>query len=428
MNQQANKDWVARSLASVWHPCTIALSHGKGVWLHDHDGNRYLDGVSSWWVNLFGHANPRINAALKDQLEKLEHAMLAGFTHEPVVQLSERLAAKTGQALGHCFFASDGASAVEIALKMSFHFWRNTGREQKQEFVCLSGSYHGETVGALGVTDVPIFTEAYGGMVRRAQVVASPAAVGEAEALKQMRELFQQRAPQIAAVIVEPLVQCAVGIAMYEPSYLTKLRALCDEFSVHLVADEIAVGCGRTGTFFACEQAGIWPDFICLSKGISGGYLPLSLVMTTDAIYQAFYHPDIARGFLHSHSYTGNPLACRAALATLDIFDEDDVIVNNRERARKLGDALAKVAQHPSVGKVRQRGMICAFDVTPDVAAGFSRRFFAEALKHELLLRPIGTTVYWMPPYVLSDEEMVLLGDRTLEVLEKVAGSRPAPG
>ncbi len=438
MNQQANKDWVARSLASVWHPCTqmqhheamplIALSHGKGVWLHDHDGNRYLDGVSSWWVNLFGHANPRINAALKDQLEKLEHAMLAGFTHEPVVQLSERLAAKTGQALGHCFFASDGASAVEIALKMSFHFWRNTGREQKQEFVCLSGSYHGETVGALGVTDVPIFTEAYGGMVRRAQVVASPAAVGEAEALKQMRELFQQRAPQIAAVIVEPLVQCAVGIAMYEPSYLTKLRALCDEFSVHLVADEIAVGCGRTGTFFACEQAGIWPDFICLSKGISGGYLPLSLVMTTDAIYQAFYHPDIARGFLHSHSYTGNPLACRAALATLDIFDEDDVIVNNRERARKLGDALAKVARHPSVGKVRQRGMICAFDVTPDVAAGFSRRFFAEALKHELLLRPIGTTVYWMPPYVLSDEEMVFLGDRTLEVLEKVAGSRPAPG
>ena len=438
MNQQANTDWVARSLASVWHPCTqmqhhetmplIALSHGKGAWLHDHAGNRYLDGVSSWWVNLFGHANPRINAALKDQLEKLEHAMLAGFTHEPVVQLSERLAAKTGHALGHCFFASDGASAVEIALKMSFHYWRNTGCEQKQEFVCLSGSYHGETVGALGVTDVPIFTEAYGGMYRRAHVVASPAAAGEDAALQQMRELFEQSASQIAAVIVEPLVQCAVGIAMYEPSYLTKLRALCDEFSVHLVADEIAVGCGRTGTFFACEQAGIWPDFVCLSKGISGGYLPLSLVMTTDQVYQAFYHPDIARGFLHSHSYTGNPLACRAALATLDIFDEDDVIVKNRERAKKLGDALAKVAAHPMAGNARQRGMICAFDVKPSVASGFSRRFFAEALKHELLLRPIGNTVYWMPPYVLSDEEIGMLGERTLEVLEKVAGSRPAPG
>ena len=217
-------------------------------------------------------------------------------------------------------------------------------------------------------------------------------------------------------------------MAMYEPSYLKRLRALCDEFAVHLIADEIAVGCGRTGTFFASEQAGIWPDFICLSKGISGGYLPLSLVMTTDQIYQAFYHPDIARGFLHSHSYTGNPLACRAALATLDMFEEDDVLVKNRERANKLGDALAKVAQHPSVGKVRQRGMICAFDVTPAISAGFSRQFFAEALNHELLLRPIGSTVYWMPPYVVTDEEIEMLGERTLEVLEKVAGSRPAPG
>ena len=438
MNQQANTDWVARSLASVWHPCTqmqhhetlplVALSHGKGTWLFDHQGHRYLDAVSSWWVNLFGHANPRINAALKDQLDKLEHAMLAGFTHEPVVQLSERLAAKTAHALGHCFFASDGASAVEIALKMSFHFWRNTGREQKREFVCLSGGYHGETVGALGVTDVPIFTDAYGGMFKRAHVLASPAAVDEAEALTQMRELLEQRSAQIAAVIVEPLVQCASGMVMYEPSYLKQLRALCDEFAVHLIADEIAVGCGRTGTFFASEQAGIWPDFICLSKGISGGYLPLSLVMTTDQIYQAFYHPDIARGFLHSHSYTGNPLACRAALATLDMFEEDDVLVKNRERANKLGDALAKVAQHPSVGKVRQRGMICAFDVTPAISAGFSRRFFAEALNHELLLRPIGSTVYWMPPYVVTDEEIEMLGERTLEVLEKVAGSRPAPG
>ena len=429
MNQAADKDWVQRSLAAVWHPCTqmqhhetlplVALSHGKGAWLFDHDGRRYLDGVSSWWVNLFGHANPRINAALKDQLDRLEHAMLAGFTHEPVVQLSERLAAKTSHALGHCFFASDGASAVEIALKMSFHYWRNTGREQKQEFVCLSGSYHGETVGALGVTDVPIFTEAYGAMYRRAHVVASPAVAGTEAALQQMRELFERRAAQIAAVIVEPLVQCAVGIAMYEPDYLTRLRVLCDEFSVHLVADEIAVGCGRTGTFFAVEQAGIWPDFLCLSKGISGGYLPLSLVMTTDDVYRAFYHPDVARGFLHSHSYTGNPLACRAALATLDIFDEDDVIAQNRVRAQKLGDALVKVAVHPAVGNARQRGMICAFDVTPAQAQGFSRRFFSEALQQELLLRPIGTTVYWMPPYVLTDEEMAWLGDTTMAVLER---------
>jgi adenosylmethionine-8-amino-7-oxononanoate aminotransferase len=405
----------------------MAISHGKGAWLYDYEGGRYLDAVSSWWVNLFGHANPRINAALNDQLEKLEHAMLAGFTHAPVVQLSERLAAKTNHALGHCFFASDGASAVEIALKMSFHAWRNSGRPQKQEFVCLTGSYHGETVGALGVTDVPLFTEAYGGMYRRAHVVASPAASGELNALSQMRALLERRAGQIAAVIVEPLVQCAGGMAMYEANYLSQLRALCDQFSVHLIADEIAVGCGRTGSFFACEQAAIWPDFMCLSKGISGGYLPLSLVMTTDDIYQAFYHPDIGRAFLHSHSYTGNPLACRAALATLDIFDEDDVLLKNRERVDKLGAALAKVAAHPSVNNARQTGMICAFDVTLEVTDGFSRRFFAEALQQGVLLRPIGTTVYWMPPYVVSDEEIALLGDATLSVLENVAGSRPAP-
>ncbi len=432
MNQPAHNaagaGWVGRSLAAVWHPCTqmqhhetlplVALSHGRGAWLFDHEGRRYLDGVSSWWVNLFGHANPRINAALKDQLDRLEHAMLAGFTHEPVVQLSERLAARTGHALGHAFYASDGASAVEIALKMSFHFWRNTGRAQKQEFACLSGSYHGETVGALGVTDVPVFTEAYGGMFRRAHVVPSPAA-GEQAALQQMRQLLERRGDRIAAVIVEPLVQCAVGMAMYDASYLTQLRALCDEFSVHLIADEIAVGCGRTGSFFACEQAGIWPDFLCLSKGISGGYLPLSLVLTTDTVYEAFYHPQTARGFLHSHSYTGNPLACRAALATLDIFDEDDVLATNRERAQRLGDALAKLAAHPAVSRVRQRGMICAFDVTPAVADGFARRFFTESLQQELLLRPIGRTVYWMAPYVLSDEEIALLGERTLAVVER---------
>jgi adenosylmethionine-8-amino-7-oxononanoate aminotransferase len=406
----------------------MAISHGKDAWLYDYEGRRYLDAVSSWWVNLFGHANSRINAALNDQLEKLEHAMLAGFTHAPVVRLSERLAAKTNHALGHCFFASDGASAVEIALKMSFHAWRNAGHPQKQEFVCLTGSYHGETVGALGVTDVPLFTEAYGGMYRRAHVVASPAAYGELNALSQMRALLERRAGQIAAVIVEPLVQCAGGMAMYEAGYLSQLRALCDQFSVHLIADEIAVGCGRTGSFFACEQAAIWPDFMCLSKGISGGYLPLSLVMTTDDIYQAFYHPDIGRAFLHSHSYTGNPLACRAALATLDIFDEDDVLLKNRERANKLGAALAKVAAHPNVSNARQTGMICAFDVMPEVADGFSRRFFAEALQQGVLLRPIGTTVYWMPPYVVSDEEIALLGDVTLAVLDKVAGSRPAPG
>jgi len=437
------QDWVNRSLRSVWHPCTqmqhhetvplIPVSHGRGAWLYDHEGKRYLDAISSWWVNLFGHANPRINAALKDQLDRLEHAMLAGFTHEPVIRLSEQLSDMTGRTLGHAFYASDGASAVEIALKMSFHAWRNSGRADKQEFVCLKGSYHGETIGALAVTDVALFKDAYGPLLRAARTVMSPDARNAQEgesaqdmarrAAKDVETLFQERADKIAAIIIEPLVQCATGMAMHDPLYLSLVRELCDRYDVHLILDEIAVGCGRTGTFFACEQAGIWPDFLCLSKGISGGYLPLSLVLTRDEVYQAFYSADVTRGFLHSHSYTGNPLACRAALATLQIFKDDNVLVANKQRAASLTAAMAPLAQHERVTHFRQAGMIWAFDaVEPDAAraATFSRRFFSAALENELLLRPIGRTVYLMPPYILSDDEMAGLAERTRLVFESV--------
>jgi adenosylmethionine-8-amino-7-oxononanoate aminotransferase len=411
----------------------VAVHHGSGPWLYDHDGNRYLDAISSWWVNLFGHANPRINAALKQQLDTLEHAMLAGFTHEPVVALSEQLSALTDGVLGHCFYASDGASAVEIALKMSFHSWRNRGLGDKKEFVCLKGGYHGETVGALGVTDVPIFREAYDALLKPAHCLMSPdarqALPGEAadhvalRASSELETLLQARAAHISAVIIEPLVQCAGGMAMHSPVYLQEVRRLCTAFNVHLIADEIAVGCGRTGRFFACEHAGIWPDFLCLSKGISGGYLPLSLVMTRDDVYQSFYSDSMARGFLHSHSYTGNPLACRAALATLQIFEEDDVLAGNLVRAEKLSLALRPLTTHSKVKHFRQQGMMWAFDAQvddPSLAATFSRRFFASALKHELLLRPIGTTVYVMPPYVLSDADTGLLAERLQTVFDEV--------
>ncbi len=435
-------DWVSRSLQSVWHPCTqmqhhestplIPVSHGRGPWLYDQDGRRYLDAISSWWVNLFGHANPRINAALRDQLDKLEHAMLAGFTHEPVIELSERLSALTDRRLGHAFYASDGASAVEIALKMSFHSWRNRGQADKQEFVCLQGSYHGETIGALAVTDVALFKDAYGPLLRAAQTVMSPdarqARDGETaqdvarRAAADVERLFAERSDRIAAIIVEPLVQCAAGMAMHDPLYLQLVRALCDRYGVHLILDEIAVGCGRTGTFFACEQAGIWPDFVTLSKGISGGYLPLSVVLTTDEVYQAFYSADVTRGFLHSHSYTGNPLACRAALATLDIFAQDDVLAANRAKAERITAALAPLRAHSRVRHFRQQGMIWAFDAE-GVDKAFSRRFFANATQNELLLRPIGATVYLMPPYILDDGDIALLAERTLAVFEQtIAG------
>jgi adenosylmethionine-8-amino-7-oxononanoate aminotransferase len=437
------QDWVNRSLRSVWHPCTqmqhhetvplIPVSHGRGAWLYDHEGKRYLDAISSWWVNLFGHANPQINAALKDQLDRLEHAMLAGFTHEPVVRLSEQLSDMTGRVLGHAFYASDGASAVEIALKMSFHAWRNAGRVQKQEFVCLKGSYHGETIGALAVTDVALFKDAYGPLLRSSRVVTSPDARNAQEgetaqdvarrAAKDVENLFIERADHIAAIIIEPLVQCATGMAMHDPLYLTLVRELCDRHSVHMILDEIAVGCGRTGTFFACEQAGIWPDFLCLSKGISGGYLPLSLVLTRDEVYDAFYSTDVRRGFLHSHSYTGNPLACRAALATLQIFKDDNVLANNKLRAARLTAALEPLKQHERVRHFRQSGMIWAFDAVENDAARastFSRRFFTAALENELLMRPIGRTVYLMPPYILNDDENDGLAERTRQVFESV--------
>jgi adenosylmethionine-8-amino-7-oxononanoate aminotransferase len=411
----------------------VAVQRGSGPWLYDHDGNRYLDAISSWWVNLFGHANPRINDALKQQLDTLEHAMLAGFTHEPVVVLSEKLSALTDGALGHCFYASDGSSAVEIALKMSFHSWLNQGLGSKQEFVCLKGGYHGETVGALGVTDVPIFRDAYDALLKPAHTLMSPDARQSIEgesadqvalrAAKELETLLQARAAHISAVIIEPLVQCAGGMAMHSPVYIQEVRRLCSAFNVHFIADEIAVGCGRTGHFFACQHADVWPDFLCLSKGISGGYLPLSLVMTRNDVYASFYSDSIARGFLHSHSYTGNPLACRAALATLEIFEKDDVLAQNRVLAKRISNELAPLAAHEKVGHFRQQGMVWAFDAKVEdtkLAATFSRRFFASALKHELLVRPIGTTVYVMPPYVLSYSDAGFLAERLQTVFDEV--------
>lgn len=428
---------LRRSLQSVWHPCTQMKQHetlplvpivrGEGPWLIDEQGRRLLDGVSSWWVNLFGHCNAYINQRLREQMERLEHVILAGFTHEPVVQLSERLSALTGHALGHAFYASDGASATEIALKMSQHFWRNTGRPEKNGFVSLAGSYHGETVGALAVTDIPLFREAYAPLVRAAATVPAPDA-RNAEQGETAREVALRAAAALeawlerhhastAALIVEPLVQCATGMAMYDAEYLRRARALCSQYEVHLIADEIAVGCGRTGTFFACEAAGVWPDFLCLSKGISGGYLPLSLVLTTDTVYAAFYDDAMARGFLHSHSYTGNALACTAALATLELFERDDVLVANQQRARWLAEAARPLAAHPAVRHLRQQGMILAFDVATE-APDFARRFFSEGLARGLLLRPIGKTVYWMPPYVLDEGLCHFLGERTSQTLD----------
>ncbi|OJY55046.1 adenosylmethionine--8-amino-7-oxononanoate transaminase [Thiobacillus sp. 0-1251] len=431
----ADNDLLSRTRAAVWHPCTqmkqleaalpLPIARGEGVWLVDTDGRRYLDAISSWWVNLFGHCNPRINAAIIDQLGRIEHVMLAGATHEPVVALSERLAKLTG--LGHAFYGSDGASATEIALKMSAHFWRNAGQTGKNGFISLQNGYHGETVGALSVTDIPLFKATYAPLLRHTVQVPTPDArlaetgeTAEEFALRCADALeahLVEHAAETAAFIVEPLVQGATGMAMYHPVYLKRARELCTKYRVHLIADEIAVGFGRTGTMFACEQAAIHPDFICLSKGITGGYLPLSAVLTTDAVYAAFYGDATARGFLHSHSYTGNPLACRAALAVLDIFETDQVIAANRIKAQEFMGLLAEVAMHPRVRHFRQRGMIWAFDVA-EAQPGFSARLHQAALGQGVFIRPIGNTVYVMPPYVTSADDMRVLAAALLACLK----------
>ena len=434
-----NQTLLTRSLQSVWHPCTqmkqhesyplIPIARGDGVWLTDTDGKRYLDVVSSWWVNLFGHNNPRIKDAIKQQLDTLEHVMLAGFTHAPVVELSEKLSKLTG--LGHAFYASDGASATEIALKMSFHFWRNSGKTNKTKFISLQNSYHGETLGALGVTDVAIFKDTYAPLLMQSVQMPSPdwrlAKAGEgaeafalrcAEALEQY---VSEHHAQLAAFIIEPLVQCAAGMGMYHPVYLKRAREICTKYSVHLIADEIAVGFGRTGTMFACEHAAKKisdiADFMCLSKGITGGYLPLSVVLTKDEIYQAFYDDNTARGFLHSHSYTGNPLACSAALATLAIFENDNIIEKNREKSAYILAKMQVLTDLPTQ-YIRHQGMIHAFDVQTNNAQ-FSRACYAEALKYGLLIRPIGNTVYFMPPYTIAEDEIDLMVTATLEVIKK---------
>jgi len=442
-----HQDLAKRDLAHVWHPCTqmkdhedfpiIPIKSGQGVWLHDFEGKRYLDGISSWWVNLFGHANPAISEAIKQQADTLEHVLLAGFSHEPVIRLSERLAQLTPAGLEKCFYADNGSSAVEVALKMSFHYWHNIGEKKKTKFVALKNSYHGETLGALAVGDVELYKEIYQpllldvitveGADSYEQLEDESSADFAARKFSAMEELLAQQHDEICAVIVEPLVQCAGNMRMYPPEYLTLLREACDRYGVHLIADEIAVGFGRTGTLFGCEQAAISPDFMCLSKGLTGGYLPLSVVMTSEKIYHAFYG-DYAgmKVFLHSHSYTGNALACAAALATLDQFEQRDTIQANQKLIAKIRACGERFRDHPNVGHIRQTGMIFAIEL---VANKTTREAFPwqqrrglrahrYALEQELLLRPLGNVIYFMPPYVITEAEIEWVFDIMAKAVE----------
>jgi len=443
-----NADWAARSLARVWHPCTqmkdheqlplVPIKSAQGAWLEDFEGKRYLDAISSWWTNLFGHRHPVIVERMKQQLDRLDHVLLAGFTHEGAVTLAEKLCAIAPKGLTRCFYSDNGSSAIEVALKMSFHYWRNAGQPKKTRFIALENSYHGETLGALAVGGPSMYRDTYQPLLMQPIHVPSPDCFTRApgaswedhsrQQFVHMQAALEHHAKEVCAVVVEPLVQCAGGMRMYHPIYLRMLREACDRHGVHLIADEIATGFGRTGKMFAIEWAGVSPDLMCLSKGLTGGTLPLAATLATEQIYQAFYADHSAgKAFLHSHSYTGNALACAAALATLEIFGQQDWMAENRNHGHLLWMGVAGLLKHPNVAEVRQQGMILAIELAADARARKpfpaaerrGRRVYEYGLEKGVLLRPLGDVIYFMPPYILTGEEVKLMSQTVIEGIER---------
>ncbi len=425
-----NNELMKEDLKHIFHPCSqmkdyetiplIPIKSGKGAYIKDFDGNEYLDCISSWWVNIFGHSNDYINKKIKEQVEELEHVIFAGFTHKPAVDLAKRLVALTPEPLQKIFFADNGSSAIEIALKMAFQYFKNKG-ESRTQFISLQSSYHGETMGALAVSDTGLYKDIYNDILIQTIKAKSPALVSEDKAIEDMKELLEENKGNISSVVIEPLIQCAAGMLMYDASYIKRLRKLCDEYGVFLIADEIAVGFGRTGTMFACEQADISPDFLCLSKGITGGYMPLSVVLFTDDIYNAFYCDyNEGKSFLDSHSYTGNTLACSVANAVLDIFENENIIEKNKEKIAFIKEKTQKFKSLENVVEVRQRGMVCAIELNAYENRRINLEIFQEALKEGVYVRPLGNILYFMPPYCFTFEEL----EKMIEVTYKIVSTK----
>jgi adenosylmethionine-8-amino-7-oxononanoate aminotransferase len=429
-----NQEIMQQDLAVIWHPCTqmkdhewlplIPIKSAKGVYLYDFEGNSYIDAISSWWVNLFGHCNEYINQKVKSQLDTLEHVLLAGFTHQSAVELATRLVEITPSGLDKVFYADNGSSAVEVALKMSYHYHKNRGKE-KTIFLSLTNSYHGETIGALSVGDVSLYKETYSPLLIaniQTPVPKDQSLQSAKDALKSLEEILKQKASQISALIVEPLIQGAGYMHMYHPEFLRGARELTLKYDVHLIADEIMTGFGRTGEMFGCNHADITPDFMCLSKGLTGGYMPLSVVLTSDEIYSAFYCDySEYKAFLHSHSYTGNPLACSAALATLDIFAQNDILGQNRKKSQYIIEKLQQFTKLDNVNSIRYQGMVFAIELkgyNPEERIGL--KVYEYALTQGVLLRPLGHIIYFMPPFVISYEEIDKMIDTAYEAIVKI--------
>ena len=425
-----------RDLAHIWHPCSqmkdyetlppIIVDHGKGSYLYAADGTAYLDIISSWWCNLLGHCNPKINAAITKQLESLEHVIFVNFTHEPAIKLCEELVKVLPEGLNKFNFADNGSSSVEIALKIAFQYQLQTEHPEKQRFMCLSEGYHGETIGALSVGSMDLFAQMYKPMMMNNIHVQAPDCYRcpfnkdrehcQCECFKFAEEEFAKHAKETAAIIVEPIVQGCAGMRIYPALYLQKLRKLCDEYGVLLIADEIATGFGRTGKMFACNHAGITPDIMCISKALTGGYLPMAIVCTTDKIYDAFYD-DYNKGkqFMHSHTYAGNPIGCATALAVLNIMKEENILENAAQKAKYFHAALdSTFGKHKNIGEIRHIGLINAMELVTDKEhkTGFDGNLrigyeiYKKALTHGLLLRPLGNVIYFNPALNIAKEDM----------------------
>ena len=446
----SNKELIEKNLKYVWHPFTqmkqyekeepIIIDKGKGIYIWDVNGNKYIDGISSWWVNTLGHSNERLNNAIKRQLEKIEHVLLAGFSHVPVIELAQNLIEITPKELTRVFYSDNGSTAVEVALKMAYQYWSQSGEPQRTKFIALKNSYHGDTLGAVSVSGVDVFHKVYKPLLFEIFQADSPYCYRcpinkqketcNCECLESVKNILKEYSNKISAIIIEPLVQGAGGMLIYKPEYLKRLRRLCDKYNILLIDDEVAMGFGRTGKMFAFEHADIVPDIICLAKGITAGYLPLSVTIAKEKIYRAFYSDSSAKTFYHGHSFTGNPLAASVAVENLKIFKEEKILESIQPKVKKLRNELEKFKELKNVGDVRHLGMVGAIEIVKDKASKeiyaledkVNHKIYKECLKRGAVLRPIHNVIYFMPPYVISESEIKRLTDIAYESIKAVLG------
>lgn len=450
--EEERMNLVEKDLKYIWHPCSqmkdyetlkpIVIDRGKGVYLYDKEGKEYIDIVSSWWCNLLGHCNPRINQGMKEQLDKLEHVIFANFTHEPAIQLCEELVKIIPKGLTKFHFSDNGSASIECALKMAFQYQYQTGHSEKKKFMCFTDGYHGETIGALSVGSLDLYAKMYQPMLMDTVHIQAPDCYRcpydkcrdccQCECFEFAEQAFETYGHEVCAMIVEPLLQGSAGMRIYPSLYLKKLRKLCNQYSVLLIADEIATGFGRTGKMFAFDHAGVSPDILCLSKGLTGGYIPMAITITTDAIYDAFYAEyNEGKAFMHSHTYSGNPLGCAAALTVQKIFKEEPILKNAQKRAKYLTNRLnASLYDDPNIGEIRRIGLIHAMELTPDsfrkaeydakLRVGY--QIYKKALQKGLLLRPLGNVLYFNPPLIIEEDAIDKAVSICVDCIHEVVG------